>query len=836
VNRVSEVTWATLCVHATRALRRDARSPHLLVVATALVVAVAGMTAVATFTDRVQRALTAQASQLLAADRALTSSRELPATYPELARRLGLRLSEQLSMRSMVARNGDLHMVEIKAVTPTYPLRGEVRIAPEPFAPSVRQGGGPPTGKVWVDARLLHDLNARVGDSLRLGRTELGIDAVLVAEPDRAGDLFSIAPRVLMNLADVPATGLVLPGSRVQYGLLLAGTAPQLAAFDRAFEPPPDIRLVRPEEARPEVRSALEHAEQFLTLAALVATALAGLAILVAAQSFARDQVDAIAVLRTLGAARRDIAVRYVIELLLFGLIASALGALAGSALEWGLSWVLAGWLQGDLPSASWRPAALGITGGLCALLGFALPQILSLRDVPPARVLRRDLAWRAPRPLVLAAAGAAVLVLLAPWRAGDPSMTAWALGALGVCLATLLAASRLLLFALRPLQRGTGGWWRPGLLNLTRRPGLASLQLCALGLSLMAMLLLSLVRTDLVASWRTSLPPGAPDQFLINIQPEQVDELRAFLAARDIPIAGIYSMTRARLVSINDRAVVPEQYSDPRARRLADREFNLSAATVLKHDNRITAGRFWATDGRPDQFSFETEIAQTLGIKLGDHIVFRVADQTAAGEVTSLRDVDWETMEANFFVVSPPSLLAAYPATYITSFRLPEGRFDILRELAAEFPSVTVIDVKAVLQQVRTVMDKALAAIQFVFLFTLAAGVVVVFAAVQATQHERLHDATILKTLGATRQRIVTIAAVEFLTLGTLAGLIGGGAATGAAALLADRVLHVGFAFDAPAFALGIAAGITAVALAGVHAVRQAWRQPVAQILREWG
>ncbi|MGE0335011.1 MAG: ABC transporter permease [Gammaproteobacteria bacterium] len=823
---------------SARALRRDLRNAHLFVVALALVIAVASMTAVGTFTDRVQRALTAQASSLLAADLALSASRPLPIAYRRDARAAGLATSEQLAMRSMVGHAGGLQMIELKAVGDGYPLRGALRVATAPFAPGRVVTAGPPRGQVWAEARLLSQLNTQVGARLKVGTAEFVIGQVLQVEPDRAGDLFSIAPRVMMHLDDVPSTGLVLPGSRVQYSLLVAGDEASIGGYAETVSGTTGrdgIRLVRPAEARPEVRSALEHAEQFLGLAALVATTLAGLAILVAAHSFAREQVDAIAVWRTLGATRALIGWHYTLEILFLGVAAGILGAALGRGFETGLAHALSGWLRGELPRASWLPAIRGMVSGTLALAGFALPLLLALREVPPARVLRRDLPWTAPRPGVIAGGALAAVGLLAPWGAGDPKVTWMTLGGLAGCLVALFVVGRLALMFVQTLRRAGGRWWLAGVTNLTRRPGLASLQVCALGLGIMALVLLGLVRTDLVAGWTRSLPPDAPDQFLINIEPADVPALDAFLDGHGIRGGGIYSMVRARLVAINDRPVDPDAYADPRARRLADREFNLSAAESLKADNRLVAGEFWTAGDPPEQFSFEVEIAETLGIRLGDTITYRVADRELSGEVTSLRSVNWETMEANFFVVAPPALLAQHPATWITSFKLPARRHDVLQQLAARFPSVTIIDVMALLDQVRAVMDRALAAIEFVFYFTLAAGLVVVFAAVQATHGERLHDATVMKTLGATRGRILGITSVEFVTLGSLAGAAGALGASAAAWLLATRVMHIEYTFNPALLAAGAALGTLAVWLAGLRAVITTWRQPVAQVLRDW-
>ena len=821
-----------------RALRRDLRNPHLLAVALALIIATAGMTAVALFTDRIQRGLTEQASALLAADLALLSSRPLPAPVISQAQAGNLRMSHQASLRSMVSHADGLQMVELKAVDAAYPLRGNLQMAPREDAAPRIVNAGPPPGEVWVETRLLALLGVEVGASIRLGQLALKIGGVLVLEPDRAGDLFSIAPRVMMSLADLPATGLVLPGSRLQYGLLLAGERAALADFSstaRSLAVKGEFRVISPDDARPEIRSALDHARQFLGLAALVATTLAGLAILVAAHSFARQQVDAIAVWRTLGAQRSTLAWVLGTELGLLGVGAALLGCAAGAVLERGLATLLGGLLQGALPAPGFWPLLRSGGAGVAALMGFALPQLLALRGVSPARVLRRDLPWKGPSFAAILGGGLASLALLTPWDSGQRIITVYALGGLTVSLIGLFLAGRGALWLLSQWISFRPGWWAAGLTPLTRRPGLAALQICALGLSLMAIQLLGFVRTDLVTRWTSSLPAEAPDQFLINIAPAEIPALEDFLKTRGIATGGFFPMVRARLVAINDKPVAPENFSDPRARRLAEREFNLSTAVRLKSDNRITAGQFWGESPAPGQFSFEEEIAQSLGLGLGDRITYRVADRIISGEITSLRAVNWETMEANFFVVAPPALLADQAATFITSFRLPPGKPEVLRDLVRQFPSITVIDVMAMIGQLRGVMQRSLSAIEFVFFFTLAASIVVIFSAVQATHGERLHDVTILKTLGATRTRILGISSLEFMGLGLVAGGVGSLAATLGAYTLATRVMHLDYVPDPGLIVSSALTGAVLVWLAGLRAIIATWRQPVAQVLREW-
>lgn len=817
---------------AARLFRRDLRSAPCAIIVLAALVAVASITAVGAFTDRVRLALDLQSSALLAADMALVSTQPLPAAVRSTAQAQGLATSEILAMRSVVAHGKELQLVELKAVEDGYPLRGELLTSDALFAPGRAAGGVPPRGEVWVEGRLLQRLGLAPGDTLTLGDLPLRATRLVVLEPDRAGSFFAIAPRVLMNLADLPATGLVAPGSRVQHGLLVAGERGPLREFRRAVDIGPHARWQTPDDARPEIRAAMTHASQFLGLATLVATTLSGVAILLAARSFARSRFDGIALLRTLGTTRGQLAALLLGEFLLIGLVASVLGTAAGYALQFVLANILEDWTQAALPLPSWRPAVQGLIGGVAAVTGFALAPLLELRDVPPVRILRAEVEPPRTRAASTVLYAALAIGLLAPWGNGDWTLTAWALAGFAVTLLGLTLIGSALIALLARLRRHVGVAWRAGLANLVRRRRHSLWQIVALGLGVLALLLLGVLRTDLLSQWRQTLPQDAPDQFLINIQPDETRPLAEFLESRGVAGTQLYPMYRGRLLAIAGKAVDPDAYEDPRARRLADREFNLSSADALKRDNRVVAGRFWSGDAAP-QFSVEVGIAETLGIRLGDTLRFGIADREIEAPVTSLREVSWDTMQVNFFVVAPPGLLTDQPATWITSFRLPPADDTLLSDLVARFPSVTVIDVGALLTQVRGIMARATGAVEFVFMFTLAAGLVVLFAALQATQAERLYDATIMKTLGASRRIVAQAIAVEFTVLGVCAGLIGAAGAWGTGWLVATRVMRVEYGFQPALFATGIAIGVIGIVGVGVFAIVHALREPVASILR---
>lgn len=818
---------------AWRFFRRDLRSAQFMIIGLAVLIAVASITAVGSFTARVRLALQEQSNVLLAGDLAVMASQPIASAIRDQASALGLATSEHLGMRTMLTAGEQMQLVELKAVGAGYPLRGSLTVRDTATGPDQQTRSIPGIGEAWVDSRLPALLGIKLGDSVLIGSASIKVTRILTLEPDRAGEFFAIAPRVLMNLADIPATGLIVPGSRVQYALLVAGEREAVARFKATASPGPEARLISPAEARPEIRTALTHAEQFLGLAALTATALAGIAILLAARNYASDRIDTVALLRTFGADRHQIALLVLGELVLLGLVASAIGTALGFSLQEVLASVLRDWTSAALPPPPWQSAMRGFFAGAVAVAGFGLAPLLALRRVPPARILRQDLGVPGVRPVATVLYALGALALLAPWDSGDWRLTGWTVvGFAGVLLALALTGYGLvgLLGALRG-QAGIA--WRAGLANVARRRAQSVGQLAALGLGIMALLLLGLLRSDLMVRWQESLPANTPDQFLINIQPQQRSALQTFLDEHALTGTALFPMVRGRLVAIGERAVSADDYDDPRAKRLVDREFNLSWSEGLKSDNRVVAGEFWSGVDAAPQFSVEVELAQRLGIKLGDRLRFSIADQTVEATVTSLRQVNWDSMQVNFFVVSPPALLATQPATFITSFRQPPDQPELLRELVAAFPNVTVIDVGALLTQIRSIMSRVVDAVQFVFLFTLAAGIVVLIAAMSATQAERLYDAVLMKTLGAPRSLIARAVAVEFATIGLCAGLIGGIGAWACGWLIARKVLHVSYDFQPLVIGTGIAVGVLAIVGVGAYAVLRALREPVSSALR---
>jgi len=833
---------------ALRMLARDWRAGELTVLVAALMLAVASIGTVGFFADRVKAALGQQANLLLGADVLISADRPLPDTYAAEALRRGLVATPALKFNSMVQRAGTdaggpgAVLADVKAVSSGYPLRGSIVLVDNAEERGVRAAGIPPRGEAWPDARLAARLGAKAGDSLAVGDATLKVTAVVLQEPEVASGILAIAPRLLINLDDVPATNLMQPGNRAVYRLLVADLSkrdalnPYLDWLQRTLQPGQKMENVR--DLRPEVRQTLERAEKFLGLSALVAVILAAVAVALAASRYLRRHLDAAAMLRCFGASRRRALALFVLQFGTMGLAASAAGiavALGGQQL---LVLLLASITATDLPAPGALPALTAFGTGVLLLFGFALPPLIALAGVPPLRVLRRDL----PRPRAGGVAayllGAAVIAVLIAGQAQDATAGLIMVGGIGGLLAVAAAAAWLLIVLLKRLpQRGVT--WRYGLANLRRRPLASSLQIGALALGLMALLLLTVVRGDLMRNWRASLPPDAPNHFVVNVLPDQVEGVRAALKTATGSDTPFYPMVRGRLVEVNGARLDTAKYEDLRARRLAEREFNLSWSAEMPRTNRLASGKWFdGATGVAAGISMEKGIADSLKLKLGDTLTYDIAGVPVTAKITSLRKVDWDSFRPNFFTLFAPGVLEAMPQTYLGAVRLSEGAQSVafLSALVQQYPNVLAIDVGEIMRQVQAIIEQVSRAVEFVFLFTLAGGLLVLQAAIAATQDERRFDAAILRTLGASRSQLSAAQIAEFLVLGALAGLLAAAGATATGYVLSDRVFQIPFSTNPMVWLLGIGGGALTVTLAGWLGTRGMLRLPPLAVIRQLG
>ena len=792
-------------------LVRDWRAGELRVLALALVIAVASVTSVAFFADRIGQALVRDAHQLLGADLVLVSDHPWKAGIDFE----GLERAEALNFVSMAFRGEANNLAGVKAVTSNYPLRGRLRTAPAPGAPDAPAAQGPARGTVWLEERLVSALNAPVGAKVKLGRAELQVAAVLTLEPERSANFFNIAPRLMMNIDDVSATGLVQTGSRVWYYLYAAGPSERIRAFEASITSKLERgqRAENLETGRPELRASVERARRFLGLTALLAAILAGVAIALATRRFVERHLDGCAVMRCLGATQTQLVALYGAEFLLLGVAACLVGIVLGFVAQGAISAALAQLIRSELPPPGALPALQGFLVGLVLLLGFALPPLLQLKNVPAVRVIRRESGTPKGGTLAAYAVGLSALAGLLVWQAGDLKLGAYVVGGFAAALVAFFIVAWIALKFLTRL-RLKNSMLRYGVANLRRHAKGNAVQVAGLAIGLTAVLLLSVTRNDLVAAWRRAAPPDAPNRFLVGVQPEQLAPLERFFAAHGVAVPDLYPMVRARVTAHNGRPVSEADYSEERARRLIEREFNLSYMTEPPAHNALGSGQWFNPDAR--EISVEEGIAGTLGWKLGDELSFSVGGESFSARITSLRRLRWDSMKVNFFVIAPPRLLEGYPTSFISAFRIEPGRERLVNELAASFPNVTVVDVAAALRQVQEVIDQLIKAVQFVFLFALGAGLLVLYSALIATEDERRREAAVMRVYGASRAQVTAAQRVEFLAMGAIAGIL---ATLGAAAigeLLARRVFELDLP---PSLALWLAGPLAGIALLSLNA-----------------
>lgn len=826
-------------IFSLRLLKRDLRAGELRLLMAAMVIAIGALTAVGFFTDRVRHALEREAHQLLGADLLLTADQPWPVAFGDEAVRRGLRLARTSAFPSMVLHEGAAQLSEIKAVSDAYPLRGRLRVAPGLNLPDAPAAGVPDAGNIWVDERLAAALGLQVGDRLTVGRTQLSVAAILTQEPDRGVNFFSVAPRLLMNEEDLEATGLVQIGSRVAYRLLVAGDPGPVAAFQRWAEAQlgRGQRIEDARTARPEIRTVMERAQRFLGLSSLLTVVLAAVAVALAARRYSQRHLDPVAIMRCLGATQGFLLHSYVLQFALLGLLASLLGCVLGYLGHFALHAWLAELLATPLPPPSLWPAAQGLAVGMLLLFGFALPPLLQLRQVPTLRVLRRELGAPGGRLIGGYAAGLIALGGVMFWVADDRVLGFWVVGGFLAALLVfaLIARGAIRLAAgLRGGAHAAGGFgWRFGLAGLERRALGSTLQIVALALGMMALLLLTATRSDLLEAWRKASPPDAPNRFVINIQPEQLPAVRRYLAGQGID-EPLLPMVRGRMAQINNRAVGVTDYEDDRARRLIEREFNLSWRADLPYGNRVVQGEWYsATDLQRGVASVEEGLARTLGIRLGDVLQFTVAGEAVSVEVTSLRKLDWDSMRVNFFVLTPPAVLERYPASYITSFHLPEGRSEVVNGMVREFPNLTVVDVAAIVRQLQAVLEQVAQAVQFVFLFTLAAGIVVLYAALGSAFEERRYELAVMRSLGARREQLRRALLAEFAMVGAIAGAIAAAGAILVGNVLAAKAFQFEVGISLWPLPAAIVGGAGLVTFAGWLAARRLLATSPLQVLR---
>ena len=831
--------WFNLAV---RLFKHELRRGELTIILAAIVLSVASVFSLSLFSARLQAALTDQSAAFIASDRQLSSGRQLNPDWLQQAIEMGLQTAQQISTRSMLFAGESMVLADIKAVSNEYPLKGKVKVADQPFEIGAETGELPQPGHIWMDSRLFQQLELSIGDQVEIGESQFLVSKALVDVPDRGFAVFGNDQLVLMSYQDILATGLVGPGARINYRYFYAGDRQQLDAYYEWLAP----QLVRErhrwrsvEDDDSAIGNAVKRAERFFLLASLLAIVLAAVAIAVAAQRYSQRHFDPVAIMKTLGASRGLVQRVYLMQMALVTLVAIVTGLIAGYAIQQGIVGLVAERVPVALDGWHWQPVWTAImTGVVCAFL-FSVYPLLRLFSIPPLRVLRRDLGEKASRQFgQFMLAGAAIFSLM--WIfSRDLKISAILFVTGAVLIAALFAVSFGLIKVGRWFGSGKIGPWQLAWARIQRRAMNNSVQLISFSVTLLLLLVVLVMRNDMVQQWRDQLPQGTPNYFVINISESQLPKLKQQFDDYQVDAGQIYPLIRGRLAAIGGervRSAVSKEgeQTQNEGRAGMGREANLTWSDSLQKGNKIVAGRFFDdTLSELPEVSVEQQIAERLNINLGDTLEFDIGGQPVVAKVTSLREVDWQTMQPNFFFVLQPAAMEGFPATYITSFFLDEQRKAELTQILSPLASVSLIDVDARINQVREIIDQVSLAVEFILILVLCAGSLVLIAQVQASMDERVQELAILRTLGAKGWLIRTSVVGEFVIIGAVAGVMAALANELALYLLQSQV------FNMPAslhFEYWLTAPIVGAAVVSILGAISCWRLlriNTAQLLR---
>ena len=823
-------------VYALRSFGRELRSGEVIVLLAAVALAVAALTAVGFLTDRIGRAVARQANEVLAADLRLRTPDPIPAEWHQMATEFGLQSAETQTFPSVVFAGDLSSLATIKGVSDGYPLRGDVRISDSLFGAQRIAGGIPESGSIWADGALMARLDVSVGDYISVGESEMRIDAVLRYRPDQSIGFASLAPSVVIDTQELPATGLVTQGSRVRYALLIAGEENAVDEFWETVEPTlsASVRSRNREEGSDRANNAADRAQRFLSLTAVISLLLSAVAIAMSARRFAHRRMDTVALMKSLGASQKFVITAAAVQLVLLGLFGIVVGSVVGFVVEHLVTNMLADIIQGDLPPVGFSPILLGSASALILLIGFAMPSLIQLRNTPPLRVLRHDEMPPPPSRLFVAGTALIAVAVMLYQAIGDGLMLLIVLGGMLIVSAALYGAGRVLVAILGRFRGGVGLAWRYGLANVSRRGRDSAVQIVAFGLGLTVLLLLTFVRTDLLEGWQKTIDENAPNNFLINIQPHERGSIAEIFQSGGIAAPKFVPMVRARMQTINGEDVKTREYPVEDGEWMANREQNLTWAETISASNELVDGEWWPIDydGEP-LVSLEEEAAMELGVELGDRLQYLVAGQEIVATVSSFRRVNWDSFQPNFFMVFSPGALDGYPSTFVAGVKVGDERKNVLLSLVRKHPTVSVIDIDTILEQITSIIDKASLAVQAVFVFTLAAGIAVLFAAVQSTIDERRFESAMLRALGVRRRTVLSGVLTEFAALGFAAGVLASAGASILAAIVATQLFELEYTFNIALWMAGLIGGILLVCSSGFVATRGAINAPPVDVLR---
>lgn len=819
---------------AMKLLWRDWRGGELNVLVAALLVAVTTVTGIGLFSDRISNSIIDEAGSLLAADAQITGSREIPQQWKDDVASLPLRTAELTEFRAMTfGANNEMQLASVKAASEGYPLKGELNVSEQAFAEGTPIAVGPEPGQAWVNSRLMASLNLNIGDVIGVGDGDFTVGKVLISEPDEAGNNFGLNPRVLINNTDVAATGAVQLGSRVRYSFLMAGDVTNY--YERWKDYPSEHHRWRNvEDASESVTSTLDRAESFLLLAGSLGVILAGVALALASKRYATRQLSHVALLKTLGLTPINISRLYAGNLFILGLAVVVVGLALGWFLHWAFLELFSGLLPRDLVAPTARPYLIGFLTGLLCLMAFAFPPVWVLRNTPPSRVLRSDVAGGTISQWRTTLLGTIAVIGLVLFYSGSPLITAALVLAGGFAIVGVTLLARLMIWTARRFGARFGTTWRLGLANLQRHGRQNSFQIMIFSMSLMLLFLLTLLRTSLLSEWENQLPEGTPNHFAFNIFENERPGIEDLLADNNVPATPFYPMIRGRLVAVNGEAM-----QDRLDRLNPDgddfrRELNITWSDTLADDNEVVDGQWFdAADAEQSLVSVEREFADALEISIGDSFEFSFGGQPVTATVDNIRTVQWDSLAPNFYIIFSGPILDGAGAAYLTSFFLAPDQKPLLVDILSNYPTISVIEVDVILTQIQSIVAQVTLAIEFILGLVLVSGFIVLVASVQATLDSRLQESAILRTIGARARVVQGALAIEFIMLGALAGLLAAAGAEVGLYFLQTELLNMDFQPHFYLLLVGPIVGAALIGMVGMISTRKVVRVPPLTVLR---
>lgn len=820
---------------ALKLIWRDWRSGELSILVFALLIAVTASTAISMLGSRLNQTMTQQAAEFLGADMAVSSHQPPAPNWGDNAKKLGLEVGETIEFPSVLVEHNELLLVSVKAVSEGYPLRGALMTTDHLGGETEESHHGPEPGEAWVEPQVLAALKVLPGQMITIGEKSLHIGRLILREPDRRGDVYSLSPRVLINRMDVAASNVIQPGSNVHYYSLFKGPLPALKAFKRWLRPHLQAgqQIADILDDRPELGKAIQRAERYLGLASIAVVLIAGVSIAMSARRYTARHFDLVAILKCLGARDREILILASLQFLIIGVVVTIMGCFLG----WVLQFAIVSLVQDLLPHAMAPPGIqswlLGGASGLLILIGFALPPVLRLQKLPPLRVLRRDLE---PVPssgwLVYTLATITLTILL--WQyTGDWDTTLTVLGTCGLFMAVFGGAGFALLSMGRRLLPHAPLPVRLGLQQLTRHPRTGTTQILAFSITLIAMQIVLLTRTELIGQWKQQIPDDAPNYFALNLFDDDLPHFRQFLRDKNLAASESYPVIRGRLLAVNGQNVSEMMMKDSRLEGAINRELSLTWATTLPPDNRVISGQ-WPHEIPGISVSVEEDLANRLGVHTGDQLTFTIGGQTLQAVVGSTRSVHWDSMTPNFYMIFGENTLNGFPHTWLTSFFVADTKKDALPLMVKSFPALTLLDVGKMIDQLREILQQITLAITFILFLAIIAGFSVLFATVRATLDERIHEYTILRTLGAGSRLLRVAQWTEFSALGYLSGLLSVAVSELITWAIYRRLFSAAYHFHTAAWVIVPVVAAMVIGLAGLWQTREVTRVSPLRVLRE--